>query len=126
MCRIIALLSLVLSFAGFAAENTDACNGNGRPKEGEKMEVTGKLVHPVFAIGGETTGTIIEAEKQTFELELGKNKELLKKVESLKGKKVTIFGTLRKVKGLEVPERRIISVVEIREFVGADEKSKPK
>ena len=79
------------------------------------MELTGKLSHPVFAIGGETTGTVIETKKETYELDLGGKKDLVKRVEELKGKQVVVLGTLKVVKGVEIPERKIIMVTEIKE-----------
>lgn len=85
------------------------------PKEGKKMEFTGKLATGIFAAGGETTGTILRAEKSTYELDFGKQMELRKKAESLNGKNVTVTGTLNIRKGVEVAERRIISVTALKE-----------
>lgn len=79
------------------------------------MTLTGKLQHPVLAIGGETTGTVIQAKDKAYELDLKGNKALLKQVESLKGKQVTVVGALRVVKGVEIPERRVVTVTEIKE-----------
>lgn len=110
---------LMLTLAFFAATGAlataiDCQKDDSKGKE--KMEFTGKLVHPVFAIGGETTGTVIETKKGTYELDLGGKKEILKQVELLKGKQVVVVGVLRVVKGIEIPERQIISVAEIREI----------
>jgi hypothetical protein len=104
-----------------------ASAADGGPKKDDKkspepekklMEYKGKLKHPVFAIGGETTGTIIETPKGTYELDLGKDKKLIELARSLNGKAVIVKGTLKVVKGVEVPERRIITVKELK----ADEK----
>ncbi|MFM7111698.1 MAG: hypothetical protein ACKO26_11190 [Planctomycetota bacterium] len=100
-------LSMVLVF----------CRAEDNPKEARKMEFTGKLATGIFAAGGETTGTILRAEKTTYELDFGKQKELRKKAESLNGKNVTVTGTLNIRKGVEVAERRIISVTALKEAV---------
>lgn len=96
------------------------------PKGQDKVELTGKLLHPVFAIGGETTGTVIETKKGTYELDLGKSKELLKQVEALKGKQVLVRGILKAVKGIEVPERRIVTVSGLKELQKDDRKEDSK
>ena len=95
----------------------------GGPKEPDKVELTGKLSHPVFAIGAETTGTVVEtAKKGSYELDLRGNKDLLKQVEALKGKQVVVSGTVKVVKGVEVPERKIVTVTEIKEAKPAEKK----
>ncbi|HYT94217.1 MAG TPA: hypothetical protein VEL76_36210 [Gemmataceae bacterium] len=117
----IASLALGLVGLGFlAAPATNAQKDD--PKGKEKVEFTGKLSHPVFAIGGETTGTVIETKKGTYELDLGGKKELLKQVEALNGKQIVVRGTLKVVKGLEIPKRQIITVSEIKEVKGKDVK----
>jgi hypothetical protein len=81
----------------------------------KKVEMTGKLRTGVVAIGGETTGIIIETKKGRFELDLGKNKELRARAAKLNGKQVTVTGTLVIRKGVEVKERRIITVKTLKE-----------
>ncbi len=87
----------------------------GAEKGPKKVEKTGKLKTGIVAIGGETTGTIVETKDGTFELDLGKDKELRAKAEKLSGKKVTVTGTLEVRKGVEVKERKIIKVTELKE-----------
>jgi hypothetical protein len=77
--------------------------------------MTGTLRTGIVAIGGETTGTVIQTKKGTFELDLGKNKELRDKAEKLKGKTVTVTGSLVIRKGVEVKVRKIIVVTRLQE-----------
>jgi len=79
----------------------------GKPVE---VKVVGKLSDGVFAIGGETTGTVITFGKTTWELDLGDNEKLRAKVEKLDGKKVVVIGKVRTKKGVEIPLRTILSV----------------
>jgi hypothetical protein len=88
---------VVLSFA----------TAGGEPKE---VQLRGKLRTGIVAIGGETTGTVIDTDKGRFELDLGNNKELRAKAERLDGKAVVVKGTLTIRKGVEVKERRILAV----------------
>lgn len=63
------------------------------------------------AIGGETTGSIIEVDKNTlFELDLHDDPELLAAAEALHEQPVMVFGNLYKVEGVEIPERTIMDV----------------
>ena len=85
-------------------------------KEPQKVDKTGKLQTGIVAIGGETTGTIIETKDGSFELDFAKNKEgkaLLAKAEKLNGKMVDVSGTLEIRKGVEVKERKIITVTKL-------------
>jgi hypothetical protein len=84
-------------------------------KEGKKVEMKGKLRTGIVAIGGETTGTIIETKDGTFELDFGKDKELRQKANKLKDKLVLVAGTLEVRKGVEVKERKIITVSKLQE-----------
>ena len=83
--------------------------------EPRKVEMKGKLHTGVVAIGGETTGTEIETKAGRYELDLRGDKELLKTAAKLDGKEVVVTGTLELRKGVEVKERRIITVVTLRE-----------
>lgn len=78
--------------------------------KGQKVTMTGTLKTGIFAIGGETTGTILRTKKGTYELDLGKNKDLRTMAKRLDGKMVEVTGTLNIRKGVEVKERRIITV----------------
>src|SRR5262249_13797083 len=85
-----------------------------KDKGAEKIDVTGKLTTGVVAGGGETTGTIIETkDKKFYELDFGKNKELRDKAEKLNGKQVSVSGVLIVKPGVEVKERRIITVAKL-------------
>jgi len=74
--------------------------------EGE-MKLTGTL-RIVVAIGGETTGIIVETTKNDeYELDFSKNKKLAQKLQALEGKQVIVEGTLEIRQGVE-KERKII------------------
>ena len=105
--------------------------GKDRPKEFSTMSGTGIFIHVwkrqkevvltgtlhtgIVAIGGETTGIVIETKEGRYELELGTNKELRQKAEKLNGKTVTVAGTLDTRKGVEVKERKIVTVSRLEE-----------
>jgi hypothetical protein len=74
-----------------------------------RITFTGKLTTGIMAIGGETTGTIISDGKTTYELDV-KDAALKAKVKELSGKQVTVQGTLTVKVGVEVGQRRIITV----------------
>lgn len=84
-------------------------------KEGKKVDLKGKLRTGIVAIGGETTGTIIETKDGTFELDFGKDKELRQKADKLNGDTVQVEGTLTVRKGVEVKERKIVAVSKLEE-----------
>lgn len=94
---------------------TVAVAAQAADQEARKVEMKGTLRTGIVAIGGETTGTIIQAKQGTFELDFGKNKELRQQVERLNGKVVLVAGTLDVRKGVEVKERRIITVTKLEE-----------
>jgi hypothetical protein len=98
------LLLLVIGFAGAgllrAGETTQAMK-----------TYEGTLQTGIMAIGGETTGVILETGKGSpYELDLGSNEELRKLAEKLNGKKVVVQGEYKPRQGVEVSERRIIEV----------------
>ena len=98
------LLLLVIGFAGAgllrSGETTHAM---------ETYE--GTLKTGIMAIGGETTGVILETgEGSPYELDFGRNEELRKLAEKLNGKKVVVQGGYKPRPGVEVSERRIIEV----------------
>jgi hypothetical protein len=76
----------------------------------KEVQVRGTLKTGIVAIGGETTGTIIKTKMGTFELDLGTGKELTALAKKLDGKEVVVSGPLQVRKGVEVKERRIITV----------------
>ncbi len=92
-----------------------ADEGKDKKDPPKAAEWTGKLQTGVFTIGGETTGIVLMTKGGSFELDLGKNKELRDKANKLNGKQVTVTGTLNVRKGVEVKERRIITVTGLKE-----------
>ena len=105
---------IAAGLAVFMLTPAAADEGKDTKKEPKASEWTGKLQTGVFAIGGETTGVVLTTKNGAFELELGKNKELRDKAERLSGKQVVITGTLNVRKGVEVKERRIITVTGLK------------
>jgi putative heme-binding domain-containing protein len=85
-----------------------------------KVEVKGKLKTGLAAVGGETTGTVIEAEGLTWELDLGQDKDLIARAEKLSGKTAVVKGDLTVRKGVEVRQRTIVKVTSLK---AADEAS---
>jgi hypothetical protein len=80
-----------------------------------KVEVRGTIRTGVMAIGAETTGTIIQSKNVRWELDLGGNKELREQVGKLDGKTAVVTGAYELRKGVEVRERHVVKVVEIKE-----------
>jgi hypothetical protein len=79
-----------------------------------KVEVKGKLRTGIMAIGGETTGTIIETNAGALELDFGKNKELRELAGKLDGKAAIATGTLTFRKGVAIKQRYIVSVTSLK------------
>jgi hypothetical protein len=80
------------------------------PVQGQHVTITGTLHSPVVAIGGETTGTIVETEGgQVYELKV-RGRAGRERAERLDGQRVTVSGTLTIVPGVEVPDRHVIRV----------------
>ena len=84
-----------------------------KQKVGKKVQVKGTLRIGIVAIGGETTGTVIDTKEGRYELELGKDKKLREKARRLAGKPVMVVGTLEVRKGIEVKQRKIITVTSL-------------
>ena len=84
-----------------------------------KVRVQGKLIDGIAAIGGETTGTLIQFGKTSWELELGNNKKWQALAAKLNGKPVKVTGKVRMKAGVEVPQRTIVTV---KTFSQADKK----
>jgi hypothetical protein len=102
-------------FVLFTLARADQENKEAASKEGKKVELTGTLRTGIVAAGGETTGTIIETKKGNFELDFGKQKELRDKAEKLAGKTVLVAGTSEIRQGVEVKERKLVSVTSLKE-----------
>ena len=87
-----------------------------KPEEADSnvIEFTGKLRTGIVAIGGETTGTTISANGKSYELEFRQDSKLRALARTLNGKDVVVRGTLQQKEGVEVRQRRIITVAELR------------
>lgn len=83
------------------------------------VTVVGTLRTGIFAIGGETTGTTITAKGITWELDFGENAEFRKNAEKLNGKKVVVQGSLERRRGIEIKERWIVHVTDLKAAGGA-------
>lgn len=74
------------------------------------VDIRGKLRHGVVTIGGETTGTTIQVENITWELDLSADEDWSAKADRLSGKTVRVKGRLTKKEGVEVGDRWIVKV----------------
>lgn len=106
--------------AGVKSVNGVALKAGGGSSGGGsyvKVEVRGKLKTGIFAIGGETTGTIITAGNITWELDLGRNAKLLALAKKYNGKTATVHGTLTFKRGVERKSRWIVKVRSIGNLI---------
>jgi hypothetical protein len=103
MAATIFLLPIILSAAG--RDSTDYI----------KVEIKGIIQTQMMAIGGETTGVIIQASDSTWELDLGADRELHELAERLHGKTALVRGTLKRVSGIERAERDVVVVESLNE-----------
>jgi hypothetical protein len=78
-----------------------------------KLTAKGKVETGIVAVGGEATGIILTTKDGTVELDI-KDKELLKKAESLNGKNAIVTGTFAIKPGVEVKVRYIVTVDSIK------------
>ncbi len=96
-------------------------NATGAPPPAKPAEAplpqtfNGTLRTGIMAIGGETTGIVLETPSGRYELDVSGSPQAAAKVDQLAGKKVTVLGDYRPRPGVEVKERRIIVVRELRE-----------
>jgi hypothetical protein len=81
-----------------------------------QVTVKGTLHTGVVVIGGETTGTTIDTNQGTFELDLGNNPTLIAQADQLNGKAAIVTGTLTIHPGTEVPVREIITVSSLEAY----------
>lgn len=95
-------------------ESIGASNAKN-PQDKIEVQLKGRLRHGIFAIGGETTGTEISASGVRWELDLRGKKSLQKKAARLDGGQAWVKGVLTQRKGVEVPDRRILLVEELKE-----------
>ena len=77
--------------------------------QSNQLTLTGTLQTGVMAVGAEITGTTLTVSNQTYELDLPTN-DLKKNADSLNGKQATVKGILTLKQGVEVKQRRIITV----------------
>ena len=80
------------------------------PADYIKVEVCGTLRAGMMAIGGETTGVVINARGVTWELDLAQVPGAASRAESLDGRRVVVKGTLEAKRGVERRERAIVTV----------------
>ena len=78
------------------------------------VQVVGTLRIGVIAIGGETTGIVVQSKKITWELEFAENSDLKKAAEKLNGKRVSVEGSLERRVGVEVKERWIVTATKLQ------------
>jgi hypothetical protein len=82
-------------------------------QEGERIVVQGTLHTGIFAIGGETTGFIIEtADGRTYELQLNRAQQAWAMRHD--GQQIEVTGRLTIVPGVEGPDRQVIIVDKMR------------
>lgn len=102
---LLAWLGAVLATVGFWAYLV----WRAQPKE-----FRGTLRTDIMAIGGETTGVIIITSDGAYELDLRAGSEWSPQLRALAGKQVVVTGKLTVRKGIEVRERRIIHVQDLK------------
>ena len=79
-----------------------------------KVEIRGILETGVVAIGGETTGTVINARGVTWELDFDDNENFHYLAKWLHEKEALVTGTYKKIKGVEIRERNIVKVTTLK------------
>ncbi len=121
------MIAVTVSSSGFADDEKEPTEGVFVKVEGKwqaaelplkelekgkavEVQVRGKLIDGIFAIGGETTGTIIKFGKTAWELDLGREKEQRELAEKLNGRQVVATGTVRQKSGVEIRKRTIVTV----------------
>ncbi|MEZ6107762.1 MAG: hypothetical protein R3B96_17000 [Pirellulaceae bacterium] len=76
-----------------------------------QARIQGRLNNQVVAIGGETTGTVVDAGDFSWELELGRDLDLRKAAEALDGQSVTVEGNIEvAIRTVERGRRPIVGV----------------
>ena len=112
MKTVVSLLALFATLSLFAMVALSAENGGD---DYIKVEIKGTLRTGLMAIGGETTGTVIQAGNVTWELDLRESRELLALVPKFDKKKVLVTGTYQKTTGVEIRERHIVKVQTLKD-----------
>src|SRR4051794_22551788 len=99
---LVLVAAVCLAGVGFAAGGAPAATAPAASAAAaNELTVTGKLSTGVMAIGAETTGTVINDGKTSYELDI-KDAAMKKTAEGLNGKQVTVKGTLTIKQGIEV------------------------
>lgn len=75
-------------------------------------EWTGRIMAGMMAVGGETTGILLDLGQERLELQPA-DQAMRQRLQALDGKTVTIHGTLETHAGVEVKTRRIITVKDV-------------
>jgi hypothetical protein len=102
--------SMVASFILLLAASVVMAADKDDPKDSFiKLTAKGTLKTGIAAIGGETTGIVLQTKDGALELDI-KDKDLLKKADTLNGKVVTVTGNFAIKPGVEVKVRYIVSV----------------
>jgi len=110
--RFLILVALIFSIAFIAYAQAQA----------NQLVLTGTLQTGIMAPGAETTGVTLTVSNSSYELDLPTN-ELKKLAQTLSGKQATVKGTLTLKQGVEVKQRRIITVTSLE---AANVASQPK
>ncbi len=97
----VCLVALLCAVSGDSAQ----AGGAGKSK---KVELRGTIKTGIVAAGGETTGTILQTKEGAYELDVPKN--LRADVDKLNAKQAIVTGVLNVRKGIEVKERKIVTV----------------
>lgn len=100
-----ALTGVLLLPLAAVADNTDDDIGDYI-----KVEIRGTLESGIMAIGGETTGVMITVRDVAWELDVGGDAALRELVSRLHGKAVVVRGAYRRIPGIEIPYRDIVTV----------------
>lgn len=74
----------------------------------QQLTLTGVLRTNIMAIGGETTGTILQTESGNYDLIL--HRKDARQTHSLDGKKVSVVGLVVAMEGVEIKGRKAIIV----------------
>jgi hypothetical protein len=79
----------------------------------EEVVLEGLLQYPVLAIGGETTGVLLETEEGSIEVELPEDGPLRARIEELAGERVRLRGLLTQQTGPERGARLVVRPVRL-------------
>jgi hypothetical protein len=105
-----AWMAGLLAAAMACAPHGDGSAAGGAGDDSIEVVVRGTLRTGMMAIGGETTGTTVNAKGATWELDFSGKPELAARAESLTGRRVVVTGSLEVRAGVERRQRWIVSV----------------